>query len=78
MCVPSHPLKEGGGVADEMHFAVFQYRSGYIHHLLPSPLIPLTIVTASRPILTFQHECTHLRMSAEEEHSPSDVYSMAG
>ena len=72
------PLKEGGGVADEMHFVVFQYRSGYIHHLLPSPLIPLTIVTASRPILTFQHECTHLRMSAEEEHSPSDVYSMDG
>ena len=31
MCVPSHPLKEGGGVADEMHFAVFHRSSGYIY-----------------------------------------------
>ena len=31
----------------------FHHRSGYIYYLLPSPLIPLTIVTASRPISTF-------------------------
>ena len=72
------PLKEGGRCDRWNAFCGFSVQK-WLHSS------PITFTSHSinnrhsiKTNFNIQHECTHLHLSAEEEHSPSDVYSMAG